>query len=106
MPDVVAVLIAYCRAWKEEFKKEGNSEWQGWAVWEEAEADVAAEGVQAPVPYRGAAWEVLQQLLAGLRSGMSYCNASTIQEMWKNARFVRQTTAGMKEGGPHDVCGF
>ena len=35
MPDVVAVLIAYCRAWKEEFKKEGNSEWQGWAVWED-----------------------------------------------------------------------
>lgn len=83
-----------------------NDPTKGWAVWEEAEADVAAEGIQAPVPYRGAAWEVLQQLLAGLRSGMSYCNASTIQEMWKNARFVRQTTAGMKEGGPHDVCGF
>ncbi len=83
-----------------------NDPTKGWAVWEEAEADVAAEGVQAPVPYRGAAWEVLQQLLAGLRSGMSYCNASSIPEMWKNARFVRQTTAGMKEGGPHDLCGF
>ena len=78
----------------------------GWAIWEEAETNVAPEGVQASVPYRGTVYEVLQQLLAGLRSGMSYCNASTIEEMWQNARFVRQTTAGLREGAPHDVFGF
>ncbi|MSQ07520.1 MAG: hypothetical protein EXR46_10140, partial [Dehalococcoidia bacterium] len=42
---------------------------QGWSRWESAEADVAAEGIQAPVAYRGAAREVLQHLLSGLRRG-------------------------------------
>ena len=78
----------------------------GWARWESSEADVAAEGIQAPVHYRGAAREVLQQLLAGLRSGMSYCNATTIEEMWRNAQFIRQTESGQREAGPHDVGGI
>jgi IMP dehydrogenase len=79
---------------------------QGWARWEAAEAEVAAEGIQAPVAYRGAAREVLQHLLSGLRSGMSYSGAATVPEMWRKARFVRQTAAGIKESGPHDVGGF
>ena len=78
----------------------------GRARWESSEADVAAEGIQAPVHYRGAAREVLQQLLAGLRSGMSYCNATTIEEMWRNAQFIRQTESGQREAGPHDVGGI
>jgi IMP dehydrogenase len=78
----------------------------GWARWESTEAEVAAEGIQAPVPYRGTAREVLQQLLAGLRSGMSYCGSNTIEEMWRNARFVQQTEAGFRESGPHDVGSF
>jgi IMP dehydrogenase len=78
----------------------------GWARWESTEAEVAAEGIQAPVPYRGAARKVLQQLLAGLRSGISYCGSNTIEEMWRNARFVQQTEAGFRESGPHDVGSF
>lgn len=78
----------------------------GWARWEISEGDVAAEGIQAPVHYRGAAREVLQQLLAGLRSGMSYCDATTVAEMWRNAQFIRQTEAGRREAGPHDVGGL
>jgi len=74
-----------------------------WDICRRAEANAAPEGVQAMVSYRGTAREVLQQLLAGLRSGMSYCSASTIEEMWRNARFVRQTAAGLREGAPHDV---
>lgn len=35
MPELVAVLVAYSHAWKEQFQKDGNSEWQGWAVWED-----------------------------------------------------------------------
>ena len=73
---------------------------RGWATWERAESDVAPEGIQAPVPYRGSVREVLQQLFAGLRSGMSYCDASGIEGMWQNARFVRQTEAGYREAGP------
>jgi IMP dehydrogenase len=79
---------------------------EGWARWEAAEQEVAAEGIQAPVAYRGAAREVLQHLLSGLRSGMSYSGASSIPEMWEKARFVRQTMAGIKEAGPHDVGSF
>ena len=60
----------------------------GWARWEMFEAEVAAEGIQSPVHYRGTAREVLLQLLAGFRSGMSYCNAITIEEMWENAQIL------------------
>ena len=69
--------------------------------WEsaESESEPAAEGIQAPVPYRGSAEEVFQHLLAGLRSGMSYSDADSIAQMWKNARFVRQTEAGIREAG-------
>ena len=78
----------------------------GWAAWEMAEPDVAAEGIQAPVPYRGSVRDVLQQLLAGLRSGMSYCDASNLEEMWRNARFVRQTQAGIREGRSHNIGSY
>ena len=73
------------------------------ARWESEEADVTAEGVQALVHHRGAAREVLQDLLWGLRSGMSYCGASTIEEMQSRAAFIRQSAAGVREAGPHDV---
>jgi IMP dehydrogenase len=66
-------------------------------------SQVVAEGVEALVPYRGPVREVLVQLVGGLRSGMSYCNARTIEELWRNARFVRITPAGLRESGPHDV---
>lgn len=66
-------------------------------------SQVVAEGVEALVPYRGPVREVLVQLLGGLRSGMSYSNARTIEELWQNARFVRITPAGLRESGPHDV---
>jgi len=62
-----------------------------------------AEGVEAAVPYRGKAEEVVEQLLGGLRSGMSYCNARTIPELQQNAAFVRITEAGRRESLPHDV---
>lgn len=77
----------------------------GWARWEATEFEVAAEGVQLPVPYRGDARDVLRDLLAGLRSGMSYCGVGTIEEMWQNARFVRQTESGFRESGPHSFGG-
>jgi IMP dehydrogenase len=65
--------------------------------------EVVAEGVEAMVPYRGRASEILHQLVGGLRSGVSYCGARSIEEMRKNAQFVRITEAGAKESRPHDV---
>jgi IMP dehydrogenase len=66
-------------------------------------SQVVPEGVEAMVPYRGPVREVLTQLVGGLRSGMSYSNATDLPELWQNARFIRITTGGLRESGPHDV---
>ncbi len=76
---------------------------RGWAEWEDAVEDIVPEGVEATVPYRGDVGEVVFQLVGGLRSGMSYCNARDLTELRQNATFVRITEAGRKESGPHDV---
>jgi IMP dehydrogenase len=78
-------------------KREGND-----LTREEIE-DYVAEGVEAAVPYRGKAREVLTQLIGGLQSGMSYSGAHSIEEFQQKAIFVRMTGAGLRESGPHDV---
>ena len=78
-------------------KKEGND-----LTREEVE-DYVAEGVEAAVPYRGKAREVLNQLVGGLQSGMSYSGVHTLEELQEKAIFVRMTGAGLRESGPHDV---
>ena len=60
------------------------------------------EGIAGRVPYKGTVQEVLYQLVGGLRSGMGYCGANTIQEL-HNARFTRITNAGVLESHPHDI---
>ena len=65
--------------------------------------DYVPEGVEAMVSYKGSVVEIIRQLVGGLRSGLSYCGAKTIQEMQQNAEFVRITTAGYIESQPHDV---
>jgi len=70
---------------------------------EEEWAEVVPEGVEALVPYRGDVGDILHQLAGGLHSGMSYAGARTIPELWENAEFVRITSAGLQESGPHDV---
>lgn len=64
---------------------------------------IVAEGVEAMVPYRGSVVEVLHQLVGGLRSGMSYAGGFTLEELHENAEFMRVTSAGRQESGPHDV---
>lgn len=78
-------------------KREGND-----LTREEIE-EYVAEGVEAAVPFRGKAREVLNQLVGGLQSGMSYSGAHTVDEFQQKAIFVRMTGAGLKESGPHDV---
>ena len=65
--------------------------------------DYVPEGVEAMVSYKGSVVEIIRQLVGGLRSGLSYCGAKTINEMQENAEFVRITTAGYIESQPHDV---
>ena len=62
-----------------------------------------AEGIEAYVPYTGSASEVVRQLAAGLRSGMSYLGARTIEELQRNAVFIRITPSALRESLPHDV---
>ena len=65
--------------------------------------EYVAEGVEAAVPYRGRAREVLTQLIGGLQSGMSYSGAHSMEEFQEKAIFTRMTGAGLRESGPHDV---
>lgn len=65
--------------------------------------EYVAEGVEAAVPYRGRAREVLTQLVGGIQSGMSYSGAYTLKEFHDKAIFVRMTGAGLQESKPHDV---
>lgn len=71
-----------------------------------AETDVkklVPEGIAARVPYKGNLYEVVYQMLGGLRSGMGYCGAPDIEHL-HNARFTRITNAGVAESHPHDVA--
>ena len=72
-------------------------------VLDELAAAVTPEGVEAVVPYRGTVGQVLNELVGGVRSGMSYCNAFTLDELRANARFVRITESGLRESRPHDL---
>jgi len=77
-------------------KKEGGPELE-----REDIAEVVPEGVEALVPYRGHAIEVLNQLAGGLRSGMSYSGAKDLPTLWRKAEFIRITPAGWAESKPH-----
>ena len=65
--------------------------------------DVVPEGVEATVPYTGDVIEVINQLMGGLRSGMSYVGAKNLQELKYKAEFIKISSAGMKESNHHDV---
>ena len=61
------------------------------------------EGIAARVPYKGTLYEVIYQLVGGLRAGMGYCGAANIEQL-HNAKFTRITNAGVLESHPHDVA--
>jgi IMP dehydrogenase len=65
--------------------------------------EMVPEGVEAVVPYRGSIRDILQQLVGGLRSGMSYCGSRTIDELHEKAEFIQITAAGWRESQSHDA---
>jgi IMP dehydrogenase len=72
------------------------------------EGDVALrklvpEGIEGRVPYRGPVGDVLYQIAGGIRSGMGYCGAATLEELRCDTEFLQITAAGYKESHPHDV---
>jgi IMP dehydrogenase len=61
------------------------------------------EGVEGRVPYKGPLGALVDQLVGGLRSGMGYCGAANLKELQERSRFVRITSAGLRESHVHDV---
>jgi len=61
------------------------------------------EGVEGRVPFKGPLADTVYQLMGGLRAGMGYCGARNIEELRKNAKFIRITNAGLRESHPHNI---
>ena len=61
------------------------------------------EGVEGRVPYRGYVRDVIVQLVGGLKAGMGYCGAQSITALQRKARFIEISSAGLREGHPHDI---
>ena len=61
------------------------------------------EGVEGRVPFKGSLGALVDQLVGGLRSGMGYCGAANLKELQERSRFVRITSAGLRESHVHDV---
>lgn len=68
-----------------------------------ATTKLVPEGVEGRVPYRGPLTDIVYQLVGGLRAGMGYCGAATIDALRTHAQFCRATAAGVTESHPHDV---
>ena len=69
-----------------------------------AERDkLVPEGVEGRVPYRGTLDNFVYQLVGGIKAGMGYCGTKTIEQLRKNSRFVRISSASVSESHPHDI---
>ena len=61
------------------------------------------EGIEGRVAYKGAAGDIVFQMMGGLKAGMGYTGAGTITELHDKAQFIEMSGAGLKESHPHDV---
>ena len=64
---------------------------------------IVPEGIEGQVPYRGPLAAVAYQLVGGLHQSMFYSGARTVEELHRKGRFVRITSAGLRESHPHDI---
>jgi len=70
---------------------------------ESREDKLVPEGIEGRVPYKGSLSALVPQLVGGLRAGMGYCGCRTLEELRQKARFLRVTSAGLRESHVHDV---
>ena len=61
------------------------------------------EGIEGRVPYKGPLSELVYQLVGGLRAGMGYCGCANIKELQERSKFLRVSSAGLRESHVHDV---
>ena len=62
------------------------------------------EGVQGRVPYKGRLGPFVYQLVGGIRAGMGYCGAKSIEDLRREARFIQVSPASVRESHPHDIA--
>jgi len=86
-----------------EVMKEGKSRDRYCIDENEIESKIVPEGIEGRVPYRGSLSIMIQQLIGGLKAGMGYVGCKTIEELHQKSRFLRITSAGLKESHVHDV---
>ena len=67
------------------------------------DSQLIAEGIEGRVPYKGSLSSTVHQLVGGLRQAMGYTGSETIEALKTRARFIRITSAGLRESHPHDV---
>ncbi len=70
---------------------------------QEGSGKLVPEGIEGRVPYKGPLSEMVYQLIGGLRAGMGYCGVQSIEELQEKSRFLRVTSAGLRESHVHDV---
>ncbi len=70
---------------------------------EEDNLKLVPEGIEGRVPYKGELFATMHQFIGGLRAGMGYCGAATIDAQKRNSSFVKITASGIAESHPHDV---
>ncbi len=82
----------------------GSSERYRQSGAEATNGKLVPEGVEGRVPYKGSLSPFLYQLVGGLRAGMGYCGAKTIDQLRTEARFIQITAASVRENHPHDIA--
>lgn len=83
-------LAAMASGSKDRYFQEGNKK-------------LVPEGVEGRVPFKGAVSETIYQLLGGIKSGMGYLGSKDLDTLYETARFVVQSSAGLRESHPHDI---
>jgi IMP dehydrogenase len=86
-----------------EVMKEGRGRDRYMQDMAQADAKLVPEGIEGRVPYKGSAVFTIQMLVGGLRAGMGYAGCANLDELRTKARFIRITSASLKEGHVHDV---
>ena len=85
-----------------EAMKEGSKD----RYFQDVEDDIkklVPEGIVGRVPYKGELYESIHQFIGGLRAGMGYCGAESVESLQNKGRFIKVTASGINEGHPHDV---
>jgi IMP dehydrogenase len=70
---------------------------------QDSSGKLVPEGIEGRVPYKGMLSDLVYQLVGGLRAGMGYCGCETVADLREKGRFVRVTSAGLRESHVHDV---